>query len=68
MSLSDFLFRPARYERFGLAIMEALAYGFPVIVASVGVMDMIDRDQPFHALLRLSTGRLSTFAHNTARL
>jgi glycosyltransferase involved in cell wall biosynthesis len=51
LSLADFLFHPARYEGFGLAIVEALACGLPVIAAPVGVMRMIGQNQPFRALL-----------------
>lgn len=51
LSLADFLFHPARYEGFGLAIVEALACGLPVIAAPVGVMRAIGQHQPFRALL-----------------
>jgi glycosyltransferase involved in cell wall biosynthesis len=51
LSLADFLFHPARYEGFGLAIVEALACGLPVIAAPVGVMRTIGQHQPFGALL-----------------
>jgi hypothetical protein len=51
LSLANFLFHPARYEGFGLAIVEALACGLPVIAAPVGVMRMIGKEQPFLSLL-----------------
>ena len=51
LSLADFLFHPARYEGFGLAIVEALACGLPVIAAPVGVMRMVGKEQPFLSLL-----------------
>lgn len=51
LSLADFLFHPARYEGFGLAIVEALACGLPVIAAPVGVMRTIGQNQPFKTLL-----------------
>jgi glycosyltransferase involved in cell wall biosynthesis len=51
LSLADFLFHPARYEGFGLAMVEALACGLPVIAAPVGVMRMIGQNQPFRTLL-----------------
>jgi len=51
LSLADFLFHPARYEGFGLAMVEALACGLPVIAAPVGVMRVIGQDQPSRSLL-----------------
>lgn len=51
LSLADFLFHPSRYEGFGLALVEALACGLPVIAAPVGVMRTIGHNQPFSALL-----------------
>jgi glycosyltransferase involved in cell wall biosynthesis len=51
LSLSDVLLHPARYEGFGLAIVEALACGLPVIAPPVGVMPRIAEDQPFRSLL-----------------
>ena len=51
LALADFLFHPARYEGFGLAFVEALACGLPVIAAPVGVMHLIGAEQPFRSLV-----------------
>ncbi len=51
LSLADFLFHPARYEGFGLAMVEALACGLPVIAAPVGVMRTVGQDPLFRSLL-----------------
>jgi glycosyltransferase involved in cell wall biosynthesis len=51
LSLADFLFHPARYEGFGLAMVEALACGLPVIAAPVGVMRTVGQDPLCRSLL-----------------
>jgi glycosyltransferase involved in cell wall biosynthesis len=50
-SLADFMLFPSAYEGFGLAIIEAMACGLPVITTNVGVAKSIYREQPFHKLL-----------------
>jgi glycosyltransferase involved in cell wall biosynthesis len=48
---ADFMLFPSTYEGFGLAIIEAMACGLPVITANVGIATTIYRDEPFNILL-----------------
>jgi glycosyltransferase involved in cell wall biosynthesis len=50
-SLADFMLFPSAYEGFGLAIIEAMACGLPVITTNVGVAKSIYKEHPFHRLL-----------------
>jgi len=50
-SLADFMLFPSAYEGFGLAIIEAMACGLPVITTNVGVAKSIYKERPFHRLL-----------------
>jgi len=59
-SLADFMFFPSAYEGFGLAIIEAMACGIPVITTNVGVAQSIYKEQPFHRLLLPDLSRCDT--------
>lgn len=51
LSLADFLLHISRYEGFGLAPVEALACGLPIITTPVGVARSVCQHQPFSPLL-----------------
>lgn len=51
LAVSDFLLQVSRYEGFGLAVLEAIACGLPVITTPVGFTPSIYTREPFRSVL-----------------